>query len=80
MLFVFENIDYKKRRYLNARKAAGSETQHKSALTYFCQILWSLWNKISSKNSFLVVSETLRLFVNILTSNDKYSRKVKASV
>ena len=37
-------------------------------------------NKISSKNYALVVSEILRLFVNILTANDKYSFSVKASV
>ena len=36
--------------------------------------------KISSKNSFLVVSEILRLFVNILTPDEKYSLSVKASV
>ena len=29
--------------------------------------------KINSKNSFLEVSEILRLFVNILTPDDKYS-------
>ena len=33
-----------------------------------------------SKNLFLVVYETLRLFVNILTPDDKYSLSVKASV
>ena len=36
--------------------------------------------KVSSKNSVLVVSEILRLFVNILTSDDKYSLSAKASV
>ena len=36
--------------------------------------------KISSKNSVLVVSEMLRLFVNILTPDDKYSLSLKASV
>ena len=33
-----------------------------------------------SKTSFLVVSETLRLFLNILTPDPKYSLSVKASV
>ena len=33
-----------------------------------------------SKISFLVVSETLRLFLNILTPDPKYSLSVKASV
>ena len=32
------------------------------------------------KNSVLVVSEILRLFVNILTPDEKYSLSVKASV
>ena len=35
---------------------------------------------MSSKTSVLVVSEILRLFVNILTPDDKYSLSVKASV
>ena len=34
----------------------------------------------SSKKFVLVVSELLRLFVNILTPNEKYSLSVKASV
>ena len=58
----------------------GSESLLKSARQYFCHIFWSLWKKISSKNSFLEVSEILRLFVNILTPDDKYSLSVKASV
>ena len=35
---------------------------------------------MSSKNSVLVVSEMLRLFVNILTPDEKYSLFLKASV
>ena len=35
---------------------------------------------MSSKNSVLVVSEMLRLFVNILTPDEKYSFSAKASV
>ena len=58
----------------------GSERLLKSARQYLCHIICSLWNKISSKNSVLVVSEILRLFVNILTPDDKYSLSVKASV
>ena len=56
-----------------------SETMLKSTRQYFRYILWSLWKKISSKNSFLEVSEILRLFVNIWTPDDKYSLSVKAS-
>ena len=36
--------------------------------------------EISSKGSVLVVSEILRLFVNLLALIDKYSLSVKASV
>ena len=45
----------------------------KTVLQYFYQIYWSLWKKMSSKNSVLVVFEILRLFVNILTPDEKYS-------
>ena len=52
----------------------------KSAQTYFGHLFWSLWKVFSSKNSVLAVSEILRVFVNILTHDDKYSLSVKASV
>ena len=68
------------RTLINSQHVKGSETLLKSARQYFCHIFWSLWKKISSKNSVLVVSEILRLFVNILTPNDKYSLSVKAKV
>ena len=57
-----------------------TKTLPKSARQYFCHIFWSLWKNMSSKNSLLVVSEILRLFVNILTPDEKYSLSVKASV
>ena len=41
----------------------GSETLPKSARDYFRDIFLSLWKKISSKNSFLEVSEILRLLL-----------------
>ena len=53
---------------------------NKSAGHLFCNVFWSLLNEISSENSVLVVSEILRLFVNILTPDEKYSLSVKASV
>ena len=56
-----------------------SETLRKRARQFFFQIFSSLRKKMSSKNSFLVVSEILRLFVNILTHDDMYSPSVKAS-
>ena len=58
-----------------------TETQHvkgpgtlfKSVRQYFCHIFRSIWKKICLKNFVLVVYEILRLFVNILTPDDKYS-------
>ena len=46
----------------------------------FSHIFLSLWNKIYSKKFVLVVFEILRLFVKILTPDDKYSLSVKPSV
>ena len=57
-----------------------SERMLKSAQQYFSLIFWSLCKKISSKNFLLKLTEILRLFVNILTPDDKYSLSVKASV
>ena len=64
----------------DSQHVRGSERLLQSARQYFCDILWSIWNEISSKRSVLVVSEILRLFVNILTPNDTYSLSLKASV
>ena len=49
-----------------------SETLLKLAWQYFREIFWSLWKKISSKNSFLQVSEISRRFVSILRPDNKY--------
>ena len=57
-----------------------SEKLLKEVRQYLCQVFWSRWKEISSKNSLLVVSENLRLFVNILTPYEKYSLLVKATV
>ena len=65
---------------MDSQHVKGTETQHKSARQYFCHIFLSLWKKISSKNSVLVVPEILTLFVNLLTPDDKYSLSVKARV
>ena len=56
-----------------------SERFLKSPRQYFSQDFLSLRQEISSKTSVLVVSEILRLFVNILTPDDKHSLSVKAS-
>ena len=47
---------------------------------YVCHIFSWLWKEISSENSVLLVSEVLRLFVNILTPTDKSSLSVSTSV
>ena len=68
------------RTLMDGQNVKGSERLLKSAWRYFCHTFWSLWKEISSKNSVLVVSEILRLFVNILTPDEKFSLLVKASV
>ena len=68
------------RTLMDSQHIKGSKRLLKSAKHYFCQVSWSFWKEISSKSSVLVVSEILRLFVNILTPDDKYSLSVKASV
>ena len=57
-----------------------SERLLKFERQYVCTIFWSFWDEITSENSVLVVSEILRLFVNILTPDGKYSPSVKARV
>ena len=68
------------RTLMDSHHVKGSETLYKSAGKYFCHSFRSVWKKISSKNSILVVSEILKLLVNIMTPDDKYSLSVKASV
>ena len=68
------------RKLMDGQHNKGSKRQLKSARQYLCHICWSLWGEISLKSSVLVVSEILRLFVNILTPDEKYSLSVKASV
>ena len=68
------------RTLMDSQHAKGSETLIKYARQYLFYNFWSLWKKISSKNSFLELYETLRLFVNMLTPDYMYSLSVKASV
>ena len=68
------------RTFMEIQHFKGSETLLKPTRHYFCSIFWSLWKKIIKKSSFLEVSEILRLFVNILTPDDKSFHSVKASV
>ena len=65
---------------MDGQHLKGSDTLLKSPRQYFCHIYRSIWNEVSSTNSILVVSEILRLFVHILTPDEKYSLSVKASV
>ena len=65
------------RTLLGSQHVKGTKTLLKSARQYFCHIFWSLWKEISSKNSVLVVFEISRLFVHILTPDEKYSLPVK---
>ena len=65
---------------LGNQHGKGTKTLLKSSRQYFRHIFWSLWKKMSSKSSVLVVCEILRLFVNILKPNEKYSLSVKARV
>ena len=57
------------RTLIDSEHVKRSKTLHKSA-QYICDIFRALWKKISLKNSVLVVSNILRLFVNIVTSDD----------
>ena len=68
------------RTLMGSQHDQGSKTLVKSVQQYFCHYVWSLWKKISFQNFVLVVSQISRLFVNILTPDEKYSLSVKASV
>ena len=57
-----------------------SERLLKSERQGFCHIFWLLRRKWGQKKNFLVVSEILTLFVNILTPDEKYYLSVKAGV
>ena len=68
------------RTLMDSEHVKGSETLLKSARKYFCAIFWSLSKKIRPVNAFLEVSEILRLFFSIVTTDNKYIHPVKASV
>ena len=59
------------RSLIDSQHDKGFETLPKSGRHLFCHVLWSLWKNFSSKNSVLVVSEILGMFVKILTPNKK---------
>ena len=68
------------RELLHSQLVKGSETKLKSARQSFSHIFRSLWKSFSSKNAVLVVSEVLRLFLNILILDNKNSHSAKVSV
>ena len=94
-LFVSEIIDCKKRSYLNASKAPCQKTfghlwrvNMLKCLGHCINLHSSIFvilfdhseRKSARKTLVLVVSEILRLLVNILTPDDKHSLWVKPSV
>ena len=68
------------RTLMGSQHVKGSKSLLKSPRQYFCHIFWSLLEKMSSKNSVLLVSEILRVIRNILTPDEKYSLSVTATV
>ena len=68
------------RTLMESQQVKWSETLLKSSRQQFCHIFLSIWKNFSSKNSVLVVPEILRLFLNILTPDVKYSLSGKVSV
>ena len=64
---------------MRSEHVKGSETHLPSAYKYFCDIFLSFRKKISAKNSVLVVSEILRLFINVLARIEMYCLSVKRS-
>ena len=68
------------RTLMNSQHVEMSKIPLKSARQYFRRLSWSIWKKINWKNLLLVVSEILRLLVNKMTRDGKYSLWLKACV
>ena len=68
------------RKHIDSQQVKGAERLLETARQTFVIFFDHSEKKISSKSSFLVVSEILRLIVIILTTDEKYSLSVKASV
>ena len=51
----------------------GAQTLFKFARQYLYQICWSLWRKLTCKNSVLVTCKLSRLSPNTLSGDSKYS-------
>ena len=61
--------------HFRGKKEPGKRDQTllKSERQHLYHIYWSIWKQLSCKKSVLVIWKILRLFVNTLTANDKYS-------
>ena len=62
---------------MDIQQVKASETEVKCAWRYFCHVSWSLSKKISTKNSVILVSEILKLFLKKLTPSDNYLQMKK---
>ena len=61
-------------RPFNKKHIARSQTLLKCSRQHLYHIYWPLWRKLSSKKSLIVICKFLRLFVDTLTADGKYSR------
>ena len=60
-------------RPLDEQHVKGPQTLLKSEEQNLKHIYWWLWRQLSWKKYLLVICKVLRLFVNALTADDKYS-------
>ena len=49
------------------------QTLLKSERQHLYHIYWSLWKQLTYKKSLLVIDKILKMFINTLATNDKYS-------
>ena len=61
------------RGHFDKQHAKGDQTLLKSEPHHLYQIYWSLWKQLNWKKYLLVIFKLLRMFVNILTAEEKYS-------
>ena len=62
------------RQPIGSQRVNGSQTLLKSERHYFCNTVALIWDILSWIKLILVTSEMLRLFVDTLTDDAKYSR------
>ena len=56
----------------NKQHAKGDQTLLKSQSHHLCHICCSLWRQLICRKSLLLISKNLRVFLNIMTVDDKY--------